>query len=221
MQISVSYHIPQTVPDGRLPSDPLIGRLLMEDLKDCQIRSEYYDSPGHALRAAKATLRIERRADVSCAYLNRLLAAEEVAANLRYAADKSDIYESWQCEADDINAAADVFIGMGAPAFLAERGEGYRALGLYEFTRKNAALMLPNPEGAEDGGAAIFLSFDNGVMAAAAKRGELNEMSLKLLYGHPGQMLELAAALEQKYGLKRVMHTRYERLLSMVRSRKG
>ena len=220
MQISVSYHIPQTVPSGRLSSDPLIGRLLMEDLKDCQIRSEYYDSPGHVLRAAKATLRIERRAGVSCAYLNRLTTAEEAPSNIRYAADKADLYESWQCEADDINAAAGVFTGMGAPAFLTGHGEEYRALGQYEFTRQNAALMIPCPEGAEDGGAAIFISFDNGVMTAGAKRGELDEMSLKLLYGHPGQMLELAAALEQKYGLKRVMHTRYERLLSMVRSRK-
>ncbi|MCL2084201.1 MAG: hypothetical protein FWH06_02960, partial [Oscillospiraceae bacterium] len=93
------------------------------------------------------------------------------------------------------------------------RSGGFRSCGHYDFTRLSAALMLP-------GGAAVMLCLDRGGLSAGKKRGQIYELSLRLQYGDPAPMLELAAGLEQKYELRRELYTKYERLLNKLRSRK-
>ncbi|GHV32515.1 hypothetical protein FACS18949_03660 [Clostridia bacterium] len=211
LEVEVRFRIPAPRTRDKILEDPGVTALMMRDFRATEMSAEYYDSPTHALKTLRSTLR--RRLEDGKPHVSFKTASSDDGNLLAR--------QKWQCSADEISVAIGILMDMGAPEFLGEhaRSEGYIARGRFWYTRRGAPLMLPPAETSDDR-TAIELAVDEGELNTDGKHEPMLEVVLKLLYGDPAALVAFAEALEKKHGLTRELCSKYERVLRLLRSRR-
>lgn len=209
IETEIKLRIEDTFTVEKLISDERVQSYLKEDFRDIQMESTYYDTAdGEAVRRRWA-LRLRREDDKTVATLKtRNELSVEGGKNIF-------IRNEWQTEAPTFEAAIPQLIELGAPEELRTvvENSSLQAQCQVRFVRKSAILYLPD-------GVRVDMCVDRGELIAGEKSEPIWELELELLFGAPSAVEELAAYLEEKYGLKKEYVSKYERALRLLRSRR-
>lgn len=202
IEIEIGFKMPSALAQERLLKDIAAARL--REPKTIAMTAEYYDTPAHALRARSATLR--RRIEDGEPFVSLKVAAQNGGRILER--------NMWECSSSEVSAAMGTLMDMGAPQELLNlaSAEGFVAYGRYEYTRSSSLLLI-------DDETSIEVNFDEGVILSEDKQTEFSEVLFKLLFGSKETLEDYVFALEGKHGLTRVLSSKYERVLQMIRSR--
>ena len=116
----------------------------------------------------------------------------------------------WECECDDIHAAIDRLVALGASReLLLLTAAGVVPVCGAKFTRR--ALTV------EYEGAVLELALDRGVLLGGGREIPLCEVEVELKSGQPEQAVAFAQALAEKFGLKPENKSKFRRALALAK----
>ena len=116
----------------------------------------------------------------------------------------------WECQCDDIHAAIDLLVGMGAPReLLFLTAVGVVPVCGAKFTRQ--ALTI------EFRGAQLELALDQGILLGGGQEIPLCEVEVELKSGELEQAVAFADALAEKFGLHPEHKSKFRRALALAK----
>lgn len=203
IEIEIGFKLTSTLVKERLIND-VAAAAKSRGAKTIAMTAEYYDTLAHSLSAKGATLR-------------RRLEDDEPFVSLKVAAHSGGLIlerDTWECPCPEVSTALGTLMDMGAPKEIIDAlsSEGFVAYGRYEYTRNSYLLFL-------DDETSVEVNFDEGVILSEEKQAEFSEVLFKLLFGSKETLEEYVFALEKKHELVRVLSSKYERVLRLIRSR--
>ena len=184
--------------DFSIYADKAVVSGRMEQWRDIEMRSEYYDTPERDLLSRGWTLRL-RHED-----------GEPVVAFKQKGFQESFLFfrEEWQTPAASVEEALPILASRGAPAELLDFS-GFSGCCTVNFTRRVTKLTLSD-------GSIVELALDSGEINAGGASQLFHELEMELLAGEPDRMVELGLEWERDYGLEREPDSKYARALKMM-----
>lgn len=203
IEIEIGFKLTGALVKERLMND-IAPASVKRGTKTIAMTAEYYDTPAHSLRENGATLR--RRLEDGKPFVSLKVAAHSGGLILER--------NTWECPCPEVSTALGTLMDMGAPKEIIDvlSSEGFVAYGRFEYTRRSVLLFIDNETSVE-------VNFDEGVILSEEKQSEFSEVLFKLLFGSKETLEEYVFALEKKHELVRVLSSKYERVLRLIRSR--
>lgn len=116
----------------------------------------------------------------------------------------------WECDSQDIHAAIDLLVGLGAPReLLLLTAEGVVPVCGAKFTRQALTVFH---EGAE-----LELALDRGILIGGGREVPLCEVEVELKSGAPEAAMAFADTLAKKFGLHRESKSKFRRALALAK----
>ena len=116
----------------------------------------------------------------------------------------------WECDCDDIHAAIDLLVGMGASReLLLLTAEGVVPVCGAKFTRR--ALTVTHK------GAELELALDRGILLGGGREIPLCEVEVELKSGEPEAAMAFADALAREFNLRPEHKSKFRRALALAK----
>ena len=179
-------------------TEELLAALVSKFGPGRQIRMEttYFDTPDHALSAARMTLRLRRENDETVCTLKTPL--------------PDGSRGEWECPADSIQSGIAAVLALGAPEMLKDLTMGgvIPVCGA-RFTR--VAVEIPTADGMAE------LALDKGVLLGGGKEAPLREVELELKSGSEEALTAVARQFTAAYGLQEEPDSKFRRAMALAK----
>lgn len=190
-EFEVKLRVPSEAVLQEILQDSAVAALAIGAPRELAMESVYYDTADGILAQRRWTLR-RRRENA------RYVVTVKTPAPGRSRGE-------WETEAEDVGAAIDQLVALGAPEALCElRGAKLLPVCGAVFTRTALNLRLPDGTLAE-------LAADRGVLSRGKARQHFVELELELKSGKEGPVEDFCQELARRYGLTEETRSKFAR----------
>ncbi len=208
--IRIQYELPDEAYLDRLLTDDLILRYVKDDYEFGTHRTEFYDTSDWLLSARGYSLDVAPELAIPAVHLARgRLAPEELPGLFRG--------ELWVApyEGDPAGILSALELRGAPPEFL-DLAAGKELLRQFVITHSSQSTTLYLPDRTR-----ICMSFENGVLTAGGRSERCYVLSMDLLFGEEGQLINYCQQIRDRFELPPVVLSRQQRALALLEKAGG
>ncbi len=197
--IRIQYELPNEAYLDRLLTDDLILRYVKDDYEYSRHRTEFYDTPDWLLTARGYSLDVAPELAIPTIHLaSGRLAPEELPGLFRG--------QVWTAPYDGVEGMLPALRERGAPEEFLELASGKELTQHFTISHSSKSTTLYLPDRTR-----ICMSFDSGIMTAGGRSEASYELSMDLLFGEEGQLINYCQQIRDRFELPPVLLSRQQR----------
>ena len=200
----IQYALPNAQYLDRLLTDDLILRYVKDDYEYSENCWEFYDTADWLLTKNGYSLYVSRDQELHTVRLARGRLEPQLLPGLFHG-------DHWVAPYTGIDYAPGALMERGAPEAFRELtvGQQLQRNFFILYKRKSTTLYLPERT-------RITMAFDSGELVAGEKRQPTYDLSMELLYGEEGQLVNYCQQLREQFQLPPVLISREQRALRLM-----
>lgn len=203
--IRIQYDLPDAKYLDRLLTDDLILRYVKDDYAFSEHHTEFYDTADWLFTANGYSLDVSRDMSIPIVHLARgTLVPEELPGLFRG--------ERWAAPFSGLDGILPALAERGAPPEFLALAEGKPLVRHFEIAHDSRSTTLYLPDRTR-----ICLSFDSAEMLAGGRSDRSYELSMDLLFGEEGQLINYCRELGDRFGLPPILLSREQRAQRLLR----
>ncbi len=200
----IQYILPTEAYMDKMLTDDLILRYVKDDYEFSRHRTEFFDTADWRFTAAGYSLDTAPELSLPVIHLARgKLMPEELPGLFRG--------ETWTAPFTGQDTMIDALADWGAPPEFLAMARGQTLHRHFEISHSSQSTTLYLPDRTR-----ICMSFENALLSAGGKESRSYMLTMDLLFGEEGQLVNYCQQIRERFGLPPVVLSRQQQALNLM-----